>query len=557
MLAVMGLAMRLYGLNWDQGYRFHPDEPFIIVSSQQVHWPQSLGQFLDAANSPLNPHFFAYGSFPIYLMAFLAHVLTIFMPDFVSFEHLALLGRVVSSVLDCGTILLTAWMGWHLVRSEHADHVDQSGSPWAMALLVAVLVTFTPLQLQQSHYCTVDTMLLFFVMLTLAGCVALVDGHVPSRAALLIGLGYGLGMATKTSAAPLAIPIFIAIVLRWRRHSLVSAVHLLVLVVGATGWTFMLAMPYALLDRHNFLYQLSEQGNMSIGKLLLSYTIQFAYNTPYLYQIQDILLWGLGPLLGLTASLGLLWMLYVTVRRKMILWLIPLSWVLIYGAITGGLYVKYVRYMLPIYPVLTLLAAGGLFAFLRFLRRKESSTQRSLTWFGYSLISLVVLATAFQGLAMLNIYSQPNTLIQASHWIYAHIKPASTISYEQGDVVIPVGDNGAYPTPTYHLLAPGLNMLAEDTPEKAQFIMSMLQKSDLLIITSDRSIQPALHLPQRYPFTSRYYERLLHGQLGFHLIAQFENHPNLFGITFNDSDADPSFSIFDHPIVRIFMRNTP
>jgi hypothetical protein len=76
-LALLGLLLRLYGLNWDQGNNFHPDEREILFRVTALAWPKSLAQFFDPLNSPLNPHFFAYGSFPLYLLAFLGTLLSI------------------------------------------------------------------------------------------------------------------------------------------------------------------------------------------------------------------------------------------------------------------------------------------------------------------------------------------------------------------------------------------------------------------------------------------------------------------------------------------------
>src|SRR5215475_646212 len=73
-LALLGFGLRLYGLNWDQGHSFHPDERQIMFHVTALAWPTSLAQFLDPANSPLNPHFFAYGSFPMYLLAGIGHL---------------------------------------------------------------------------------------------------------------------------------------------------------------------------------------------------------------------------------------------------------------------------------------------------------------------------------------------------------------------------------------------------------------------------------------------------------------------------------------------------
>ncbi|GCE18543.1 phospholipid carrier-dependent glycosyltransferase [Dictyobacter kobayashii] len=425
-----------------------------------------------------------------------------------------------------------------------------------VALLAATLVTFSPLQLQQSHYCTVDVMLLFFIMLTLLGCVMLVDARAPLCIALLIGIGYGLALAVKSSAAPLAIPVLMAALLRWWRERNRVALFALGVAAISTCVTFVLVMPYALLDWHNFFSQVAEQGNMSLGKFIMPYTLQFSYTTPYLYELQNIFLWGLGPLLTLSAGASLLWLGWRVGKRQAGPWLIVLSWLLIYGGITGSFYVKFVRYMLPLYPALIVAAAAGLTAFAVSGKVRVFYVRTYPVRLTYVLSTLVLLATSFQGLAMVNIYSQPNTLIQASQWMFDHLKPGSTIAYEQQDAIIPVAVNGRDAGQVFHLAEPGLNMSDYDNPEKLQFLAEALASSDVIVLSSDRWDQPVFHLPQYYPITGHYYHLLFQGQLGFHLAAQFEDYPHLLGITLNDSASDPSFSIFDHPIVRIFVRDS-
>src|SRR5579883_2610488 len=74
---------------------------------------------------------------------------------------------------------------------------------------------------------------------------------------------------------------------------------------------------------------------------------------------------------------------------------------------------------------------------------------------------------------------------------------------------------------------------------------------------TDRLDKSIPRLPARYPLTIHYYQLLFSGQLGFHLAAQFVVRPHLFGITLDDSGADESYSVFDHPVARIFVRDTP
>src|SRR5579883_934099 len=89
-LVLLAFVLRLYGLDWDMGNSFHPDERQILFHVTALSWPHSFAQFLDAANSPLNPHFFAYGSFPMYLLAGVGNILSHFSPALANFANLTL-----------------------------------------------------------------------------------------------------------------------------------------------------------------------------------------------------------------------------------------------------------------------------------------------------------------------------------------------------------------------------------------------------------------------------------------------------------------------------------
>src|SRR3989440_7292556 len=309
-IALLGFALRLYGLNWDAGNSFHPDERQILFHVTTLSWPTSFAQFLDPVHSPLNPHFFAYGSFPLYLLATLGSILVRFYPAVGSFANLTLVGRVLSALFDSGTILLTGWLALLLTR----DTTSGRQYAWNVAFLAATLVAFTPLQLQLSHFYAVDTILLFFVTLTVLACVALVDTDAPVRWSLVAGLGYGLALATKFSAAPLAVPLLVAILLRWYRRGFFSALTSLLSASLLTGLVFLIAKPYALLDMPNFIQQVSEQGNLARGMLDLPYVRQFAGTVPYVYEVQNMVLWGMGVLLGVTTCVGLVWWIWLLWR---------------------------------------------------------------------------------------------------------------------------------------------------------------------------------------------------------------------------------------------------
>ena len=75
------LALRLYGIDWDDGADLHPDELFVakiaLIDRIQFGWPPDLGTLLDPARSGLNPRSadpttgqfreFAYGALPLWV----------------------------------------------------------------------------------------------------------------------------------------------------------------------------------------------------------------------------------------------------------------------------------------------------------------------------------------------------------------------------------------------------------------------------------------------------------------------------------------------------------
>jgi hypothetical protein len=397
--------------------------------------------------------------------------------------------------------------------------------------------------------------------------VALVKTPVPVRWSLVAGCAYGLAMATKFSAAPLIAPLLVAVVMRWYRYGASSGLITL-LLAACTAWlVFLIAMPYALLDLPNFVAQVNQQSDLARGLLDLPYVRQFAGTTPFVYELQNMVLWGMGVLLGVAALCGMLWILWRTWRREAGIWLVVLSWLLVYTAITGSFYVKYMRYMLPIYPFLALMAAAFLVACMSKAqaRKGRGYIQRIQAALPYLAVLLVLAGTMFQGLALLNVYSQPNTRVQASQWIYSHIKPGSVSTYEQWDDALPVQVGSNVPTIYLQATYPGpdgqpqtgLDLYGDDTTAKARQLASLLPTIDVISMATDRLDKSIPRLPFRYPLTIHYYQLLFSGQLGFHLAARFENHPNLFGVTLDDSNADESYSVFDHPTVKIFVRDNP
>ncbi len=677
LVVIAAFALRIYGINWDANNHLHPDEREIVFRAMCLSFPggprvgscdpayTGPGWFFNIA-SPLNPHFFAYGSFPLYLLAAVARGLAwlthithgAFHPSdggsWDDFNHFTLIGRALSALFDTGSVLVSGLIARRLAGR------------WAGAL-AAAFVAVIPFEVQVAHFYAVDTVLLFFVLLTLLACVILVQSRRPApqtadadddgdsqaldeadeededyydttalqslpttvgrdsrspqgeaglgetlgsvwRAwglGVFVGVAFGLAMASKISALPLLAPIVIALFLLWRRRGFEVTMLAAAGAVAAALVTFIVTSPYALIDWKDFQAQTQEQTQLSQGLLDYPYVRQFANTTPYVYQIHQMLLYDMGLALGLLGIIGLLWAMWRVWRSIDSDWSIIVVFVLGYFAVIGDAYTKFTRYMLPVFAPLAICGACAIVAFAVARPNPIALWRRLSQWVGsqrlfggghagsaapaiqamqatqatpvgpikrrYAIIgvalALVVLAcTAFEALALDNIYSAPNSRVQASEWLYDHLPAGSTVTYEVWDDPLPIQVPAAYTrdgvpyTAAGYPINPseygqiGLNLYDQDTTAKAQQLAQSLATANAVVINSQRLLKSIPKLPDRYPMTIRYYQLLFAGKLGFHLAYHIETHPNLFGITINDTGADESFSVYDHPPVWIFFR---
>ncbi|MDO9122626.1 MAG: DUF2298 domain-containing protein, partial [Anaerolineaceae bacterium] len=115
-----------------------------------------------------------------------------------------------------------------------------------------------------------------------------------------------------------------------------------------------------------------------------------------------------------------------------------------------------------------------------------------------------------------------------------------------------------------------------DTPEKREKMIDILNKSEFIVIPSNRSYDAMPRLPNRYPLTTMYYQELFDcagcigddlenkayglntgflSPLGFDLVATFVSNPSVGPFQLNDQSADESFTVYDHPKVFVFKKS--
>ncbi len=67
------------------------------------------------------------------------------------------------------------------------------------------------------------------------------------------------------------------------------------------------------------------------------------------------------------------------------------------------------------------------------------------------------------------------------------------------------------------------------------------------------------YLKKKYPLLNKYYDKLFSEKLGFVKVAEFSSYPKikLFNktlIEFPDEEAEETWTVFDHPVIRIYKK---
>ncbi len=554
----LAVALRLFGINWDDGYLFHADERAVLTAVDQLALPPAsdLGVLLDADESPWNPGWFPYGSLPLYLLKGVQLGAAPF--GGLDLVEMRLAGRAVSALADSLTVLAVYLLGLRLADRR-------------VALLASLLAATAVLHIQLSHFAGVDTLLTLFVVLSILAAVRASE-HRTWAASAMAGAAVGLALATKASAAPLILPLFLAhlpsLGVGWRREWTGSAARLGV-ALGAAASVLVVGQPYMLLDWEVFRADVAEQSEMVRRIRDYPFTRQYADTTPYLYHVRQLAVFGLGLPLGLAAWAGLVFAGWWCVRHRSRAHLLALAWVAPYLLIVGSFETKFLRYMLPATPFMLLCGSQMLVAAVDWTRAHRSS----LTPWARVAVAGIVGATALYALAYVGIYSRPHPAVEAAAWVEAQELPSDTVVLrEHWDDSIPY--LGGYDVRELQLYNP-------DGPEKTEQLSRELAEADYMVLYSSRLYGSIARLPDRYPVSSRYYSLLFGGALGYELVHFEANHPSLPGLalvnntfsrpdlptpaplaahrpafaTFNLGHADDSFVVFDHPLVLVF-RNT-
>ncbi|MGD0764793.1 MAG: DUF2298 domain-containing protein [Dehalococcoidia bacterium] len=282
--------------------------------------------------------------------------------------------------------------------------------------------------------------------------------------------------------------------------------------------------------------------------------------TPYLFPLQNIVLWGMGLPLGIAAWGGFLWAGWRLLKKRETVNLVLLGWIAIYFLFWGRSFNPTMRYFLPIYPALVVLAAWlllelwefsrseGLHAFLeRWAPRVRAAAPLAIRAVAVAVVGL----TALWALAFTNIYRQPLSRVQASAWMIDNLPSNAAITCEAWDDCVPFPLPGK-PSPPNTI---SIDPYGDDLSNPSSKMLDVINKAQYIVLTSNRLYGSIPRTPAHWPMTSNFYSLLLAGKLdGFHLIKTFTSYPSLFGISINDDAAEGNFTVYDHPKVLVYQK---
>jgi hypothetical protein len=336
-LLLGALVLRLWG--------FRHGLPFVYNADENAHFvPRAIGMF-DHSYNPgyfINPPAFTYVLHALFWVGWGgAGVQEAYAADTGDVFAVA---RAASAVLGTIGVGLLAWAGARLFDR------------WT-GLVAALLLAVAFLPVHYSHLALNDVPTLAPVALALAGVAGVLRGG-GVREYALAGAGIGLACAFKYTAGIVLLCLLAAVLVAGERPA--ARVQGLAVAGGVALLGFLVANPFALLDFDTFRDGLNEQASASSdggGKLGLT------ESSGVLYYLKTTL-WGLGLIPALAALVGA-----VLLPRRTALVLIPAP--LVFLLFMGMQDRFFARWLLPVYPILCLLAAyGAVHAFQRLPRMR-------------------------------------------------------------------------------------------------------------------------------------------------------------------------------------------
>ncbi len=508
-------------------YHFHPDEETLVRAALRL---------LSLFDPPLT----AYGTLPMLLGRGVLHLSGLFHDgsldaDGRSRDFVYKTVRVFSALVSLATVALVFYIGrrhWGL----------------AVAVLAASFTALVPIAVQQAHFYTVDGLFTLLALAALgAGMQAVASGR--PRLLILAGVLVGLSAATRLNGlllgAVLAWLFLLGRDLDWR-NALARLKRSELWFCGLAALAALLVLePYLLtapevLQRNDFSDDFGYSVQVARGEILRPWSLADMHTVPFLHYWTQLWPQAVGIPLTVLFALGLAYALWRREWRGLVL----VCWCGLYFLTIGGLHTKHVRYLLPLLPGLSLLAAAFCVA-----------VQRRWKWPALAATTIIALYTAAYGVAFAGIYRIEDSRIQAARWIFEHVPEGQNIGLESGGFSLRrlvdgqrygkhlINSSRVFYTRGYLSCGTGVD-----------YLRSRLDEAQYVVLIDVNRYRQYAAVPELFPVLHDFYTKLVEGELGFAPVQRFKIDPELWGIDFGVDRPEPSFYGYDHPAVLILQR---
>ncbi|MEJ5310793.1 MAG: phospholipid carrier-dependent glycosyltransferase [Anaerolineae bacterium] len=414
-IIITSIVLRVWGINYDLPYIYHPDEPVSISISRNMF-----------VTGDLNPHFFGYSSLPLYINAlayipyyFLGKLLGVFQtPNDIQplvsltmgvtkapFPTSVLLQRLVSVMFGIGTVVAVFFICQAITHKV------------SVGLLASWMMAISPSMVTHSRLVTPNIYVVFFMLLAFLASV-LIYKQGKTWHYVAAGLCVGFAISSKYNGGLVLLTLVLAHFLRYGKEALKKKKFYLALFLCGAG--FLLTTPFAIFDFSDFYkdfvyhaqyYRVASHPGME-GDALRWY-LDYAWRT--------------GGVLYIFAVLQILYGICVKSKEIVILSIFPV----VYFGYISTLNVRNDRTFIPLVPFLFILAAWFLVCLWYKIKELPSKKLRNLSVIVFVCLTTVAFAFPLARTIMNTLrLTAINSRETARVWIESNLPPGSRIALE-------------------------------------------------------------------------------------------------------------------------------
>jgi hypothetical protein len=513
---VLATILRFAGLDWDEGYLLHPDERNLVVSAGNLAFPDHL-----------IPDFNAYNGLSVYLPRLLAEAFHLDrdMGGLLKLSSIAWAARCISALFSVCAIFAIYFATQALF--------NRSTARWA-----AIMTIFAPGLIQAAHFGTTESAL----FLSSALCVA-IGAHFAAgkigwpQAAVSFGIAIGLALGFKTTAASLGVIPFVLWIMNFERANWMKPLFWLVISGLIALALFVSTTPQLLFNPESYFRTMQFEGGVVSGAIDVFWTYQFYQRTHFLFEISQIS-WVIGPI---CAGLVLPGFFILAAKSQVpgLAWrnLIPFGvFLMVYGFVICSWYAKFIRYLIPVLPIVIIVAAVG----VQKLIERCSGMGRQL------LVLVLALGIMVPGLSQAAIYFHRDPRVVSLEWLSREAATDDIILIEPGET-----------SPSFALAGNAglqlvtLPLIDQSSAAKQVKISTALSTGNWIAVFSRRNYAVLPRMHDRFPEMCGYYRALWSGAFGYKVVKYLDRKPGLLGLYDPSDFAEETFSVFDHPRVYV------